>query len=170
MYSRILVPLDGSAISSRALDEALALTHDAGANIQALYVIDAPPVCDRASPYSFQDFHDSYAREGKAVCAEAALRMENTDFQSSTRVVEVDLADDDLAQRIATSASEFRADLIVMGTHGRSGWRRIALGSVAEELVRLSPCPVLVVPARTRASDRAAQGESPRVVERGCNH
>jgi nucleotide-binding universal stress UspA family protein len=140
MYSRILVPLDGSAISSRALDEALALTHDAGANIEALYVIDAPPVCGRASLYSFQDFHDSYAREGKAVCAEAALRMENTDFQSSTRVVEVHLAaDDDPAQRIATSASQFRADLIVMGTHGRSGWRRIALGSVAEELVRLSP-------------------------------
>lgn len=49
MYSRVLVPLDGSASASRALDEALALPHDAGANIQALYVIDAPPVCGRAS-------------------------------------------------------------------------------------------------------------------------
>ncbi|MFM0053058.1 universal stress protein [Caballeronia grimmiae] len=82
MYSRILVPLDGSAIASRALDEALALAHDAGAKIPALYVIDAPPVCGRVSPYSFQDFHDSYAREGKAVCAEAAVRVEKTDFQA----------------------------------------------------------------------------------------
>ncbi|KAK45582.1 universal stress protein UspA [Caballeronia jiangsuensis] len=160
MYSRILVPLDGSAIASRALDEALALTHDADAQIQALYVIDAPPVCGRASPSSFQDFHDSYAKEGKAVCADAAVRMEQTHFQGSTRVVEVNLADDDLAQRIATSALEFGADLIVMGTHGRRGWRRIALGSVAERLVRLAPCPVLLVPARTRSRDRAAYAAS----------
>jgi nucleotide-binding universal stress UspA family protein len=166
MYNRILVPLDGSAIASRALDEALVLTHDADAHIQALYVIDAPPVCGRAGPYNFQDFHDSYAREGKAVCDEAAVRMEKTDFQSSTRVVEVNLADDDLAQRIAESAREFRADLIVMGTHGRRGWRRVALGSVAERLVRIAPCPVLLVPARTRASDRVASMASLRGVER----
>lgn len=150
MYSHVLVPIDGSAIASRALDEALTLAHDAGAHIQALYVIDAPPVSARASPYCYQDFHDAYAREGRAVCDEAAIRMQKTDFRSSTRMVEVNLADDELAQRIAASAREFGADLIVMGTHGRHGWRRIALGSVAERLVRLVSCPVLLVPARAR--------------------
>ncbi|MFM0136373.1 universal stress protein [Caballeronia grimmiae] len=150
MYSRVLVPIDGSPIASRALDEALTLAHDVGARIQALYVIDAPPVSARASPYCYQDFHDAYAREGRAACDEAAIRMQKTDFRSSTRVVEVNLADEDLAQRIATSAREFGADLIVMGTHGRHGWRRIVLGSVAERLVRLVSCPVLFVPARAR--------------------
>jgi nucleotide-binding universal stress UspA family protein len=149
MYSHILVPIDGSAIASRALDEALTLAHDTGTQIQALYVIDAPPVSAQASPYCYQDFHDAYAIEGKAVCAEAASRMERTDFRGSTRVVEVNLVDDDLAQRIAGSAREFGADLIVMGTHGRRGWRRLALGSVAERLVRLASCPVLLVPARS---------------------
>ncbi|BCQ28999.1 universal stress protein (plasmid) [Caballeronia sp. NK8] len=170
MYHRILVPLDGSAIASRALDEALELPHETGAQIQVLYVVDAPPVSARASPHCFQDFHDAYAREGNAVCAEAAIRMEEADFQSSTRVAEVNLADDDLAQRIATSAGEFGADLVVMGTHGRRGWRRIMLGSVAERVVRLAPCPVLLVPARTHICDQQnTRGASLRKAARNRN-
>ncbi|WP_408119244.1 universal stress protein [Caballeronia grimmiae] len=62
-------------------------------------------------------------------------------FPSLTQLVEVNLADDDLAHRIAKNAREFRADLILVGTHGRRGWRRVALTSVSERLVRLAACP-----------------------------
>ncbi|WP_277182920.1 universal stress protein [Caballeronia sp. BR00000012568055] len=159
-YSRILVPMDGSAIASRALDEALTLARGSNALIQVLFVIDAPPVSARAGPYCYQDFHDACQREGEAICAEAELRMEQADVRGNTRIVEVSLGDDDLAHRILSSAEEFLADLVVMGTHGRRGWRRLMLGSVAERFLRLSRCAVLLVPARNEMRSTVKPSQS----------
>ncbi len=63
------------------------------------------------------------------------------------RPVEVELLDGPAAPAVARAAAEQRLDLLVTGTHGRRGFRHLVLGSVAERLVHLSPCPVLVVRA-----------------------
>jgi len=63
-------------------------------------------------------------------------------------------------QVILNAAREFRADLIVMGTHGRTGFRRLVLGSVTEEVLRKAPCPVLTVKAFAPAATRSAEAET----------
>jgi nucleotide-binding universal stress UspA family protein len=68
------------------------------------------------------------------------------------RVVEVTPPGEDVAHRINQTAGEWHADLIVMGTHGRRGFQRMVLGSVAERVLRGAACPVLMIPARTAGS------------------
>ena len=63
-------------------------------------------------------------------------------------------------QVILEAAAEFRADLIVMGTHGRTGFRRLVLGSVTEEVLRKAPCPVLTVKAPAPAARPAAEADA----------
>jgi len=58
------------------------------------------------------------------------------------------LVDGDPAQEICQAAKEKGADLIVIATHGQTGWRRLVFGSVTEKVVRLAPCPVLTIPAQ----------------------
>ena len=152
MYTRTLAPIDGSPTSSHAFDEALKIARETGANLQPLFVIDRPPVAGDASTAFYPDIHEAFRKEGDALAADAAERMKRAGVPGVPRVVEVELTGDDLAQRILKSAEEYGADLVVMGTHGRRGWRRIVLGSVAEHFLRLAFCPVLLVPHRTSES------------------
>lgn len=73
----------------------------------------------------------------------------------------------DIAQEILTAAARFAADLIVIGTHARTGLRRVLLGSVAEEVLRHATCPVLVVPSAAQAVIRMPAGAGAPAAERG---
>ena len=86
---------------------------------------------------------------------DAIEKMKAAEVTGTPRVVETNPLRDDIAHTILRVAEEWPADLIVMGTHGRRGFQRLMLGSVAERFLRISCCPVLLVPA----SDTAA-GES----------
>jgi nucleotide-binding universal stress UspA family protein len=146
MYTRILVPIDGSETSSHALDAALKLAHEHDAELRPIYVVDVPqlmysgPACDPSL------VRDAFVTEGAQVLTDAAARMQRAGVKGSTLTVEVDPLGDDIAQRITAAANDFGADLVVMGTHGRRGWRRLVLGSVAERFLRISTRPVLLVP------------------------
>lgn len=72
------------------------------------------------------------------------------------------------ATQIVRYAERCGADLIVLGTHGRTGVSRALLGSVAERVVRTASCPVLAVPVRARRSERAREEPPPLSVRRGC--
>ncbi|SAL52086.1 UspA domain-containing protein [Caballeronia sordidicola] len=147
MYKHILVPIDGSETSARALDAALLLARENHAELKPVYVIDVPPTlyADPASDPSHA--RDVFVREGARVIAEAVARMQGESVQGSPQVLEVDPVGDDITQQISRAAKAFNADLVVMGTHGRRGWRRLVLGSVAERFLRMSSCPVLLVPS-----------------------
>ncbi|SAL62183.1 universal stress protein [Caballeronia terrestris] len=107
-------------------------------------MIDLPPVSGGdASAAFYVNTRDGFAQESAALDADASVRMHQAGVRGGPRVVEVELTRDDIAHRILKSAQEFGADLVVMGTHGR----RLALGSVAEHFLRISCCPVLLVPA-----------------------
>jgi nucleotide-binding universal stress UspA family protein len=163
MYSRILVPIDGSAIASHALDEALKIARAHGSEVQPLFVIDNPPIVGDASAAFYVDIRSAFVKEGAAVAAEANACLKQADVPGAPRVVEVELTGDDIAHRILKSAEEYHADLVVLGTHGRRGWRRLVLGSVAEHFLRLARCPVLLVPARTaetRAGDTQDESDA----------
>ncbi|SAL04221.1 UspA domain-containing protein [Caballeronia arationis] len=166
MYNRILVPIDGSATASHAFDEALKLAHETGAELQALYVVDTPPPSyDAAGGVYYPDIRDALLKEGAHLSADAVERMKREGVKGSPRVVEVDLTGDDVAHRILQSSVEFNADLVVMGTHGRRGWRRLVLGSVAEHFMRVANRPVLLIPGRdaeARAEQVGTKTETPK--------
>lgn len=148
MYSRILVALDGSKTASLALDTAIALALDTGAELQPLYVIDIPVIAYDVPGYDPSISRDAFLEESRLVCADAQARMTRKGVKGAPRSVEVELPAEDVAHCIERAAADWHADLIVMGTHGRRGVRRLVLGSVAERVLRSARTPVLLVPAR----------------------
>jgi len=165
MYTRILVPIDGSETSTHALDAALELAREHNAEVKPVYVVDVPqlmysgPACDPSL------VREAFIKEGALVLADASAKMLRAGVKGSTLVVEVDPLGDDIAQRITAAAKDFGADLVVMGTHGRRGWRRLVLGSVAERFLRISTRPVLLVPLHSAEKKEPRQVSAPDVAD-----
>jgi nucleotide-binding universal stress UspA family protein len=128
---RILIPTDFSGPSDRALQVACALARDHGAELVILHAVPAAAVIYGPPPEEYlEHLREELKRLGAA--------------DPKTRVVH-ELVEGDPARAILRAAREAGCDLIVMGTHGRTGLDRLLMGSVAEEVVRNAPCPVLAV-------------------------
>jgi nucleotide-binding universal stress UspA family protein len=138
MYDDILVPTDGSPGMAPVIDHAsnLAAIHDA--TIHGLYVVDTASLTDVPIEVTLEGVNDALREEGEKALAELAEATGDVP-------VETESIDGSPARQILTYAQEADADLIVMGTHGRSGVDRLLLGSVAERVVRSSSVPVLTV-------------------------
>ena len=143
MFKHILLATDGSEASVRAVQIAVGMAREQGARLTALYVVDPYPYLGvgEANPMGFQAYmsaaleHAAQAHAAVITVADAAPKV---DVQ--LRRVE-DVA---AAKGITESARELGADLIVMGSHGRSGLQRLMLGSVAAKVVAQAEIPVLV--------------------------
>jgi nucleotide-binding universal stress UspA family protein len=133
---RILVPVDGSSPSIAALDQAVELAEDLGARIEVLNV-NAPDQFSVGSSRSSAEME----RQRTARRMEEAIQAASSRLADRvTRRVE----SGETVQKITEVASQ-GIDLVVIGTHGRSGRLHSLLGSVAESVVRNAPCPVLTV-------------------------
>ncbi|CAB3773538.1 universal stress protein [Paraburkholderia humisilvae] len=160
MYKRILVAIDGSETAEHALDSALQLAHDNDAQLQPLYVVDNPLMAYDAYGYDPTILRDACIEEGQRLMADALARMKRENVAGVPRIVDVAPIGEDISERIRISANEFNADLLVLGTHGRRGFKRLFLGSVAERVVRSASLPVLLVPSR-QAQTTVAETASP---------
>lgn len=151
---RILCPVDFSAYSRLALQYAVAIARCYGARITALHVFADVPIVAPAPPW----FEGAMAvglrntdREAVAAAAERFVAsVPASHVTIETKVVEAM----DAGAGIAELAESLNADLIVMGTHGRTGTARLLLGSTAGKVLRHARCPVMAVP-------RHAQGHTP---------
>jgi nucleotide-binding universal stress UspA family protein len=144
MFRHILFATDGSAASEHAAGLAVGLARNHGSRLTALYVIDPYPYLNvgEASPVGFQAYmsaaceHAAHAREQVArLCSQGESPVE-LHFRR--------LEDVSASEGILRSAKDEDADLIVVGSHGRSGVARIMLGSIAAKVVAQSSIPVLV--------------------------
>ncbi|NMK46465.1 universal stress protein [Achromobacter sp. Bel] len=146
MYSRIVVAVDSSHASNRALDEAIKIAKGSDATLRIIHVLDDLSVYLAANPYAGYytgELIENLRREGAKILEQARMRATAAELQ-----VETVLYDDlglPVEERIVTAAQDWPADLIVMGTHGRRGVKRAMLGSSAEAVLRTSPMPVLLV-------------------------
>jgi len=156
MYKKILVAVDGSETSSRALAAAVDLARESGARLQPLFVVDVPLLSYDVPGYDPSYVRDALVEEGKQVLADATAQMAAAGVKGPSRMIETDLTGDDIAHRIQLAAEEFEADVVVMGTHGRRGVERLVLGSVAERFLRIATCPVLLISARCAPAAGAA--------------
>jgi nucleotide-binding universal stress UspA family protein len=145
-FAQILCPIDFSETSAHAVDQAIVLAAGYRARITALHVHQ------RESPLPAWDGVDLVAGEPtesslreKVVHAFAAARAKGLD-------VEVAVHAGSPVTTILEHATVLPADLIVMGTHGTSGFQHLVLGSVTEKVLRKAVCPVLTVPPRTEST------------------
>lgn len=132
----ILVPTDYSPPSRQALELATSFAKDHNAKIVVAHVLEPPPMYGEGEfVYSFEDVGVDEARREltKVVPCDAAVPYEHK------------LLRGDAASQILHAAEETAADLIVMGTHGRTWLAHLLMGSVAEAVVRRATCPVLTV-------------------------
>lgn len=138
---KILVPVDFSDHSRRALETGAEFAKSFGATVHLLHCYQVPPV--GVSPYGVV-VPESFDREVR----EAAARMANEwreKLDAAGVKSEVSLSAGSPALAISEAAKELGVDLIIMGTRGLSGFKHMLLGSVAERTLRTAPCPVLTV-------------------------
>ncbi len=162
MYDNILVPTDGSDAARAAVDHAVDLAGKYDATIHALYVVDV-----NATNYSLGTEQVDRIRQGRLgemdevrENAEAATGyVADAAADHGVEVVEHVTAGEP-ARAIRKFVKDNDVDLVVMGSHGRSGLSRVVLGSVAETVLRRTHVPVLVV-------DLHGENESPVVEEEG---
>jgi nucleotide-binding universal stress UspA family protein len=160
VYKKILVAIDGSKTSARALAAAIDIARQDDAELRPLYVIDNPAVAYETIWTDPSALHDAFVAEGKELVASARAEMAARNVRGSPEVIEVDGIGEDIAQRIFDTATEMKPDLVVLGTHGRRGFRRLFLGSVAERFLRLASWPVLLIPSERGAQADAVQSDS----------
>lgn len=161
--ARILCPVDFSEFSRRALDYSIGIARWYGANVTALHVcpitVNAPAIGPApgafvptvASPVDMQLLRDMLKN---FVAAEAAEGVR----------IDMQVIEAPVVQEIVAQAQLLPADLLVLGTHGRSGVERVLLGSVTEKLLHQAPCPVLTVPRAAADAVPVAPGLFTRIL------
>ncbi|WP_322041999.1 universal stress protein [Paraburkholderia sp. J67] len=156
MYKQILVAVDGSRGGRRALDEAVKVAKATGGAVQALCVVQHPArLVDISTGFAEEQTRQS----AEADAATAALEEAKTVFAQAgitgtTRAA--DSSGEEIAAVILRIAAEEDADLVVLGTRGLSGVKRLLLGSVAESFLRIADRPVMLVREdATQASEAA---------------
>jgi nucleotide-binding universal stress UspA family protein len=150
MFKRILVPIDGSATSQRGLDEAIKLAQDQRATLCLLHVVDERVLTQAidAGAVAIDSMLESMHDSGKKILAQAEAKVRKRRLRSQS--VLIDNLVRSVADVIVAQAKKWRADVIVIGTHGRRGVSRLVMGSDAEGVVREATVPVLLVKAAAR--------------------
>ncbi|HSV78197.1 MAG TPA: universal stress protein [Ramlibacter sp.] len=147
MYQRILVPFDGSDTSTRGLEEAIGLARLTQGHLRVFHVIDEMSFALAMDAYAGYrgDWLNTLRDQGAAMLAAAQAKAQAAGVQAET--VLRDRFNTRVADLVASEATTWPADLIVVGTHGRRGIGRLVLGSAAEHILRIAPVPVLLVRA-----------------------
>ena len=154
MYKSILVPLDGSEASDDALQQAIGVARGDTATLHLLHVIDSFPVMfELSAQTSFETMKQSLRSWSEGMLETA--RRKAAEQGVNAQVIGRELVTGRVSDTIVDVAREAACDLIVMGTHGRRGLRRMMLGSDAESVVRTCRIPVLLVPQRLDAKPAA---------------
>jgi universal stress protein A len=140
--TRILVPLDFSEQSTRALAYAKMLAGAFSASLELMHIVPNPYISDGSglSTALPQSFLDNFEQDARARLEAALTPAERTSFS-----VQHVVRSGDPRLEIVEHARLAPVDLIVMGTHGRTGVSHLLLGSVAEQVIRTAPCPVVTV-------------------------
>ncbi|WP_061958541.1 universal stress protein [Cupriavidus pauculus] len=151
MYTHVLVAVDGSACARQALTEAIGLASACHAHLEIVHIID----------YTFLQYENGYGTRadlvpelldfGKNLLRDAAGVAEKEGVRYTTNLVDNVMSMGDVAGQLLEHVTKSGADVVVVGTHGRHGLKRVFLGSVAESLARACRVPVLLV--RERASE-----------------
>lgn len=147
MYKHILIAIDGSAIGAKALDHGIALARSVKARVTIVNVTERWSALDMAiesrksSRNPVQEFETIASAAAKNALADAVRRAAAAGIDAKS----IHVPDRHPGEGIALTAKRTRCDLIVMGSHGRRGIKRVLLGSQAYEVLTHSTVPTLIV-------------------------
>jgi nucleotide-binding universal stress UspA family protein len=144
VYKRILVAIDGSKTSASGLRHAIKLAAEAIARMRLVHVVDSVPM-DIEVAAAEMELWKALRKSGESLLKRAEQRAGRAGLESETKLLEVESFGERVADVIVQDAKRWHADLIVIGTHGRSGVSHAVFGSVAEGVVRSSTTPVLLI-------------------------
>ncbi|MBB2920733.1 universal stress protein [Cupriavidus alkaliphilus] len=150
-YGKIVVAVDGSSTSDLAVDEAIRVASPGGATVLALYVVDTGTPMFDAGYYDPSQLQKAFEESGQRALQAAAQQLAGAGVTHETQLVTAAAVPGDIGASINEAARQWGADLLVIGTHGRRGVRRLVLGSVAEAVIRQSTVPVLLVRGAAKA-------------------
>lgn len=142
VYERILLPVDGSGHAERATEHAIEFARRYDAELTVLFVVWT------GTPYAgleVGDYVDALEGDGEQLVNAAARKAREAGVTDVRTRIE---RSSDIGQAILDAIEETESDVVVMGTHGRSGVSRFLIGSVAEEVVRSADVPVMAVSRR----------------------
>jgi nucleotide-binding universal stress UspA family protein len=145
MYQRILIAVDGSHSSDLALSQAITVAKATGAEVRAVFVADDSDLFFEVSHIDNESLMKSIASYGNGVLVATSNRLSEAGIRCSTRLLEKPISPGKISATIVAEADAWPADLIVLGTHGRRGVRRLVMGSVSEGVVRKTHRPVLLI-------------------------
>lgn len=145
MYKKILVAVDGSHTSKLAVQEAVKMASLTSGTVHAVYVVDKSPIFNYAGYFDPTVLTDALRSDGRNALENVETVCRQSGVACANELVETEPLNDDIAQTLQRCAERLGAELVVLGTHGRRGMKRIVLGSVAEHFVRIATCPVLLV-------------------------
>lgn len=141
MFTKILVPVDGSTPSDGAVDLALRLAAVTQASVTFVNVVELSRIAAISGPAAIDPSLaiDAACEAGKAILADATQKAQAAGVACNSELLE-----DECVRSVTQAAHQIKADLIVAGSHGRTGLSRAFLGSVAEGILRQSNIPVLI--------------------------
>jgi universal stress protein A len=154
--TRILVPIDFSGDADAAFAYASALAATVGASLHLLHVVEDPLA---AGVWSSEIYTAEIAGLQINLVRDAEQRLRGYASGKAGEIT-TEVRTGHVARAVLEFAKENAIDLIVMGTHGRTGLAHVVMGSVAERVVRLAPCPVLTLRAETVAAAVAVRRAS----------
>ncbi len=146
---RVLIAMDASPSAGRAAEVAAALAQDLGAEAALVHVIDASPVAIREAPVLSEAALEQMKKEAAQLCQDTVARLRD-------KTMPVFIRHGAPAAEIMAVAQEWKADLIVMGSHGRNHMGKFFLGTTVEAVIREGDCPVLAVGPRGRCTCKYA--------------
>jgi nucleotide-binding universal stress UspA family protein len=135
-WKTIVLATDGSKYSAVASARAIAFARSYGGELKVLSVVDVPTEFYAEAPQAVDDL----VRKAKSYVADVKKQAETAGVKAETFVGEAEAH-----EAVNNLAREQKADMIVIGSHGRTGLRRLLMGSVAEKVIGYATCPVLVV-------------------------
>jgi nucleotide-binding universal stress UspA family protein len=144
MYQRILVPIDGSHTSTLGLQAAIRMATEQQAQLRLISIVDEFVIAQNFEGFiNLGDLIDALREAGEKAISNALALVHKHDIKVESALLET------MGQRVSDiivdDATKWKADLIVMGTHGRRGFNRMVLGSDAEGVLRTASVPVLMV-------------------------
>jgi len=148
MYKRILVAIDGSETSDHALQEAVKLARNQQSMLRIVYAIDEVNInAGSEFPYP-EELENAEEKYVLGILEKAQDSAHSAGIKAESRLLRIDKLGLRIADAIIEEAKSWPADLLVLGTHGRSGLSHLLLGSVAEGIIRISPVPILLIRAK----------------------
>ncbi len=152
MYQKILVPIDGSPTSKHALQEAIRLARSLGAQLELVHIYEDIIYLIGEDYINYEELQKTVRSCGEKMLADAEAQVRMSDIEVETRLISA--GNERVADVIVTEAERWQAELIVLGTHGHSGFSRLLLGSVAEGVARAASIPVLLIRGTASVSSR----------------